>query len=46
MDAYIDSPHRPWILDSGALSHMTGIKDKFISLHLSNKFHSVNIVDA
>ena len=26
-------------------SHMTNIKDKFINLHLFNKFSSVNIVD-
>ncbi|XP_020261846.1 uncharacterized protein LOC109837879 [Asparagus officinalis] len=24
MDAYIASPHEPWVLDSGASSHMTG----------------------
>jgi len=45
MNAYIASPHIPWILDSEASSHMTGIKDKFISLHISNEFPSVNIVD-
>jgi len=31
MNAYIVSPHRPWILDLGASSHMTGIEDKFSS---------------
>ena len=25
MNAYIASPHRPWILNSGGSSHMTGI---------------------
>jgi len=45
MNAYIASPHRPWILDSGASSHVTGIKDKFTSLHLSTKISSVNIAD-
>ena len=45
VNAYITSPHRSWILDSGASSHMTGIKDKFTSLHLSSKFPSVNIAD-
>jgi len=45
MNAYIVSPHRPWILDSGVSSHMTGIKNKFISLHLYTQFSSVNIVD-
>ena len=32
-------------LDSGVSSHMTSIKDKFISLHIFNQFSSVNIVD-
>ena len=45
MNAYIASPYRPWILDSEASSHMTGIKDKFTSLHLSTQFSSVNIAD-
>ena len=45
MNAYIASPHRPWILDSRASSHMTGIKDKFTSLHLFTQFSSVNMVD-
>jgi len=31
MNPYIVSPHIPWILDSGASSHMIGIKNKFIS---------------
>jgi len=43
MDVYIASPNKPWVLDSEASSHMTCIKDKFISLHLSNQFSSVNI---
>jgi len=46
MDVYIASPHRPYILDSGASSHMTGIKDKFTSLHLFKQFSYVNIVDS
>jgi len=45
MNAYIASPHRPWILDSGVSSHMIGIKDKFTSLHLFTQFSSVNIAD-
>jgi len=45
MDAYIVSPHRPWILNSGVSSHMTCTKEKFIFLHLFNKFPPVNIVD-
>jgi len=45
MNAYIVSPHRPWILNSGASSHMTDIKDKFISLHLFTQFFSINIAD-
>jgi len=45
MDAYIASSSRLWILNSGASSHMTGIQIKFDSLHLSNKFSSVNIAD-
>ncbi|XP_020255709.1 uncharacterized protein LOC109832716 [Asparagus officinalis] len=45
MDAYIASPHEPWVLDSEASSHMIGIKDRFISLHLSNKFPSIRIAD-
>jgi len=45
MNAYNASPHRPWILSSGASSHMTGIKDKFTSLHLSTQFFSVNVAD-
>ena len=45
MNAHIASPHRLWILDSGVSSYMTGIKDKFTSLHFSTKFSSVNVVD-
>ena len=45
MNAYIVFPHRPWILDSGASSHMTGSKNKFTSLHLFTKISSVNIAD-
>jgi len=45
MNAYIVSPHRPWILDSGVSSHMPGIKDKFTFSHLSTQFSSVNIAD-
>ncbi|XP_020266951.1 uncharacterized protein LOC109842493 [Asparagus officinalis] len=45
MDAYIDSSHKPWVLDSGASAHMTGIKDHFVSLHLSDKFSSIRIAD-
>ncbi|XP_020258205.1 uncharacterized protein LOC109834580 [Asparagus officinalis] len=45
MDAYIASSHKPWVLDSEASSHMTGIKDHFVSLHLSDKFPSIRIAD-
>ena len=45
MNAYIASSHRLWILDSGASSRVTGIKDKFTSLHLFTQFSSVNIAD-
>ena len=44
MNAYIASPHRLWILDSGVSSHMTGIKDKFTYLHLFTQFSSINIL--
>ena len=30
MHAYTASPQKSWILDSGALSHMTGNKEKFM----------------
>jgi len=45
INSYIASPHGPWILTSGASSHMTGIKNKFTSLHLSTQFSYVNIAD-
>ena len=45
MDDYIASSHRPWMLESGASSHITCIKDKFISLYFFNQFPSINIVD-
>jgi len=45
MNAYITSHHKPWILDSGDSSHITGIKNKFTFLHLFIQFSSVNIVD-
>jgi len=45
MNAYIASPHRPQILDSGGSSHMTGIKDKLTSLYFFTQFSSVNIAD-
>ena len=45
IDAYIVSSYKPWILNSGASYHITGITDKFISLHLSNQFPSIDIVD-
>jgi len=41
----IPSSSRHWILDSGASFHVTGIQNKFDSLHLSNKFPSINIDD-
>ena len=44
MNAYIASPHRPWILHSGASSYMTGIKDKFTFLHLSTKFFLLTLL--
>ena len=45
MHAYIASSQKPLILDSGASSHMTAIKQKFMSLKLSNTYPSVKIVD-
>ena len=39
------SLQKPWILDSGVSSHMTGIKHKFVSLNFFNKFSPVNIAD-
>ena len=45
MHAYIASPQKPWILNSGASSHMTGIKEKFVPLSMSTAYPSVKIVD-
>jgi len=45
MSAYIASPQKFWILDSKGSSYMTSIKQKFISLNLSNKFSYINIAD-
>jgi len=45
MHAYTASPQKPWILDSGASSHMRGIKQKFVSLNLSNVHLSIKIAD-
>jgi len=45
MSAYNASPQNAWILHSRASSHMTGIKQKFVSLNLFNRFPPVNIVD-
>jgi len=44
MYAYTASP-KPWILDSEASSHMTGIKQKIILLNLSNTDPYVKIAD-
>jgi len=46
MNAYVASPQKSWILDLGASTHMTSIKQKIVSLYLSNKLSSVNIVDS
>ncbi|XP_020254383.1 uncharacterized protein LOC109831471 [Asparagus officinalis] len=46
MNAYIASSHKSWVLDCGASSHMTGIKNHFVSLHLSDKFPSIRIADS
>ena len=35
MHAYTVSPQKPWILDSGVTSHMTGIIQKFVLLNMS-----------
>ena len=45
MHAYTASPQKPWILDSGAPSHMTGTKQEFVSLNLSHFHISVKIAD-
>jgi len=45
MHAYTASPQKPWILDSGVSSHMTGIKEKFISLNMSIVHPFVKIID-
>ena len=45
MHSYIVSPQKPWILDSRALSHVTGIKQEFVSLNLLCVHPSVKIVD-
>ena len=43
MHAYTTSPQKSWILDSGASSHMTCIKQKFVSLNMSSVHPSVKI---
>ena len=45
MNTYIASSQKPWILDSGASSHITGIKQNFDLLNLSDKFPFINIAD-
>ena len=45
MNAYIASPQKPCILNSGAPSHITDIKQRFISLNLSNTYSSVKITN-
>ena len=42
---YTTLPQNPWILNSGASSHMTGNKEKFMSLNMSNTYPSVKIAD-
>jgi len=42
---YTTLPQNPWVLDSGASSHMTGNKEKFMSLNLPSTYPSVKIVD-
>jgi len=45
MHAYTASPQKSWILDLGVLSHMTGNKENFMSVNMSNTYSSVKIVD-
>jgi len=45
MHAYTAFPKKPWILDLGASSHMTGTKQKFVFLNLSNVHSFVKIAD-
>ena len=45
MSAYNASPIRSWILNPEASSHITCIKQKFVSLNIFNKFPLVNIAD-
>jgi len=45
MHDYTASPQKPWILDFGASSHMTGIKQKFVFLDLSSVHLSVKIAN-
>ena len=45
MHDYIASPQKPWILDPGASSHMTGITQKFVFLNMSTVHPSVKIAD-
>ena len=45
MNAYTASSQKPWMLDSEASSHMTSIKQKFVSLNLSSVYPSVKIID-
>jgi len=45
MHIYTVSPSKPWILDSEASSHMTGITQKFVSLNMSIAHPSVKITD-
>ena len=45
MHAYTASPQKPWILDSGASFHMTGVKQEFVSLNLSRVNSSIKIAD-
>ena len=46
MSAFSASSSKPWVLNSGASSHMRDIKDKFPSLFFNNNIPPVNIANS